>query len=202
MITGYDIASCIGIFWGAYWGLGALFTYWNREERPPKRLPEVVATVTSNMLWTGVAGYAMTWIPWRVLTNSDPFVKMTAIYVATDIFFYHVHRAMHWSKIYKYLHKQHHEFQYTYALAGLYCGPFEMVVLNMWGTSIWPLLVELSSPYLEIWFFLLAVNVTLSHTTLTVPYLISNHHDKHHIYYNCNYGISGFLDQIYGTLKE
>ena len=197
MITGFDIAQCWAIYWSVYWILGTSLTFHNEKERPPEKLEKVVSTLFVNMIWTIFGCYIISICPIRFFQDYNVPVKILVMYIATDIAFYHVHRAMHWYKWYRYLHKQHHEFRYSYALVAMYCSPWEAVVLNLWCTSLWPMIVQLPAPYLQLWFFLLSVNSVISHSGLNFYGL---HYDYHHIYYKYNYGISYYLDWLYGTL--
>ena len=47
-----------------------------------------------------------------------------------DFFFYWSHRILHHPQIYKYIHKQHHEFTVTLAWACIYAHPFEFIFGN------------------------------------------------------------------------
>jgi len=47
-----------------------------------------------------------------------------------DMIFYFTHRMFHHPKIYKYMHKQHHENRLTYGIASEYAHPFEYIFGN------------------------------------------------------------------------
>jgi len=48
-----------------------------------------------------------------------------------DTLFYWAHRALHHKSIYKYIHKQHHEFKVNIGIASEYAHPFEDIVANL-----------------------------------------------------------------------
>ena len=69
----------------------------------------------------------------------------------------------------------------------------------LFRSSLGPFIFQIPYPYLYIWFFLVSLNLLLSHSGLKIPFLIDNAHDDHHLYFNYNYGVSGYIDMLYGT---
>ncbi len=118
-----------------------------------------------------------------------------------DIWFYHVHLMIHHPQLYTKIHKLHHHNKMTqpYALTSLYCSPFEAVFLNVFATSLGPIIFQIPPPYLYIWYFFVSLNSAATHSGLSIPYLIDGAHDIHHKTFTHNYGISIYFDWIYGT---
>ncbi len=48
-----------------------------------------------------------------------------------EIAFYYIHRLLHYSRIYKYIHKKHHEWQTPIAITAIYCHPIEHAFGNL-----------------------------------------------------------------------
>ena len=47
------------------------------------------------------------------------------MFLIVDFMFYWVHRSLHWSGVYKYIHKQHHMFKQSVGIAAEYAHPVE-----------------------------------------------------------------------------
>ena len=64
------------------------------------------------------------------------FLHMYAFWVFMDFSFYWVHRWLHHPRIYKYIHKQHHEYKGPIGFASEYANPIEQVVSNFTSTVL------------------------------------------------------------------
>lgn len=191
------------IFWLTYWIFGSLFTWKGHVtgKRVVTNLDEVVPVLIINMIWTLVGIVLIYFCPLRAMTDSHILIKLITMYVLMDIWFYHVHLMIHHPQIYSKIHKMHHKFRYSYALVALYCTPYEAIILNLFSTSLWPIIFQIPAPYLYIWYFLVAFNTVATHSGMNIPFFIDEHHDNHHIKYTVNYGTSVYFDWLYGTYE-
>jgi len=192
-----------GIFWVVYWVSGIYLTWRNSEARPPKNLPKVLNSLGLNMVWTFIGTIIMFYLPIRIINNLNVVNKLLLCNVITEIWFYHVHLMMHSPPLYKWVHKRHHEFSDdVFALTALYCTWYEAVICNVMAVGFGPVLLSLPSPYLYIWFGLVALNSTFTHSGYKLGWLIDGSHDLHHSDFNYNFGTLTILDRIYGTYKD
>ena len=99
-----------------------------------------------------------------------------------DIVNYIVHRTLHHRFLYKYIHKRHHEYKSTIAVAGLHTHPLEMFIL-----SVIPLgsgLIVLGCHIGTAWLYMLLsmISSTIAHSGYHLPFLNSpEFHDFHHV---------------------
>jgi len=137
--------------------------------------------------------------------------QIPAFLVIEDFYFYWMHRFLHWKKIYKYVHKVHHEHKSPFGITAEYAHPIETVVLGL-GTLLGPLL--LCRHLFTLWVYL---GVRLwetveDHSGYDVPFNPTNlipfwggpvHHDFHHKTFDGPYSsIFTYCDYLFGTDKK
>ena len=99
-------------------------------------------------------------------------------------------------------HKKHHTYRHPWSLTAMYCTGYEAVVCNLFAVGLGPVMLGIEPPYLYIWFGLVALNSTVTHSGYSLGWLVDGSHDEHHRSYNCNYGVLTIFDRIYGTYKN
>ena len=151
------------------------------------------------MMWSFLGTLILCYQPLRAYTDSHIIVKLIINYFITDIYFFHVHIALHQHQLYKKLHKLHHEFKEPYGLAALYATGYETIFLNTFAAGIGTTILQIPSPYLHIWMILACLNAVSTHSGYTFWFLIDGAHDYHHVAFKYNYGSNKYLDQLYGT---
>lgn len=194
-----------GIFWSVYWISGIYLTWKNSEARPPKNLAKVLNSLGLNMVWTFIGTIIIFYIPIRIINNLNIVNKLLLCNIITEIWFYHIHLMMHSAPLYKTFHKKHHEFndsEKSYALIAMYSTWYEAVICNVLAVGLGPILLSLPVPYLYIWFGLVALNSTFTHSGFKLGWIIDGSHDLHHVNFTCNLGTLTILDRVYGTYKD
>jgi sterol desaturase/sphingolipid hydroxylase (fatty acid hydroxylase superfamily) len=122
--------------------------------------------------------------------------------VLQDIIFYHSHRGLHHPKIYRHIHKKHHEFTTPIALAALYAHPVEYFLSNILPVALPPALLGahvVTFWFMLTWALLLAI---IAHCGYELPPIYGWNmevHDMHHELFVGNFGTIGFCDVLYGT---
>ena len=195
------LIECYCIFWVTYWIVGCAVTYKMHIDniRQVSELFEVISTVIINMIWTFLGIILLYYCPIRAMTDSHIVVKCILSYLLTEIWFYHVHLLIHHPHLYPKIHKLHHHFSKPYSLVAMYCTPYEAIFLNLFATSLGPIMFQISTPIIYLWYFVVALNSIITHSGAKIPYLVSGDHDIHHSVYNKVYGLSVYLDWIYDT---
>ena len=189
------------VFWVTYWISGTYLSYKAREIRPVKHLSVVLNNLVMNMVWTFLGSIVIFYTPIRLVTTLNIVNKLILCNLITEIWFYHIHLLVHHPQLYQQYHKRHHEFTQPYALTALYCTGYEAVVCNVFAAGLGPVMLEVGSPYIYIWFVLVAVNSTFTHSGLRLGWLMDGSHDIHHETFKYNYGTLTLFDRIYGTYK-
>ncbi|KAG9407919.1 Methylsterol monooxygenase 1 [Aphanomyces cochlioides] len=129
-------------------------------------------------------------------------------FILEDFYFYWVHRIMHHKSLYKYVHKQHHEFAAPFGIAAEYAHPVETAVLGL-GTFLGPLLLTRHLLTLWVWLAVRLIETIDDHSGYDLPWAWSNfvpfwagpvHHDFHHEKFDGNYAsVFTIWDYVFGT---
>ena len=91
----------------------------------------------------------MVWVKRGISTDWEDFKNESLLnylfqffigIIITDIYFYHAHRICHHPKLYKHIHKRHHEWIYTTCVASIYASWVENVFVNLSSVIIGPFL--------------------------------------------------------------
>ena len=137
--------------------------------------------------------------------------SVIAFILVHDTYFYWTHRAMHWRKIYRYVHKVHHMSVDPTPWAAFAFHPLEAIV----EVGILPLMVFLIPIHplaILVWVLYQSGMNVMGHLgfemfpsgfvsgKVTKWHNTSTHHNMHHKFVNCNYGLYyNFWDRILGT---
>jgi len=130
------------------------------------------------------------WVVWEV------FVMIWV----EEICFYYSHRLLHHPRLYKHIHKVHHEWTSPIGVVSIYAHPFEHAVSNLLPIILGPLLCGSHIATAWMWYALALTSTTISHCGYHFPFLPSPEaHDFHHLKFNQNFGVLGVLDRLHGT---
>lgn len=190
------------IFWIIFWISGVYLSWKGHSNRPVIHLSKVLNNLGLNMIWTFLGTVLIFYIPIRIVNSFNIINKMILCNLITEIWFYHIHLMVHSPILYKKYHKRHHEFSEPYALTALYCSGYEAVFCNLFAVSLGPVMLQIPPPYLYIWFGVVSLNSTLSHSGFRLAWLMDGGHDIHHQSFNYNFGLLTIFDRIYGTYKD
>jgi len=141
---------------------------------------------------------------------SQLFVYFLFAFVFNDFFFYWAHRTVHSRALYKWIHKQHHEYKGTIGFAAEYASPLEQVFANqlptiggclfsgahlcvflVWLAARMEETYEAHSGYCFYGTWLHQIGLTNSEHTA--------YHDFHHTGNRGNFGGCDWLDHLFGT---
>ena len=128
-------------------------------------------------------------LQWRGIQDINVLPNVQTVLVSCfisdlifEVFNYPIHRLLHHRLIYKYIHKMHHEYKSTFAVAGLHVHPVEQVILNVLPLSSG--LIMLRCHIATAWIYVLSsvIHSTIAHSGYHLPFLNSSEfHDFHHV---------------------
>ena len=190
------------VYWVVYWISGIYLSWKGRHIRPVKHLTKVLNSLALNMVWTFVGTIFLFYIPIRLETSFNIIIRLLLCNLVTEIWFYHIHLMLHHSHLYRKFHKRHHEFKFPYALTAMYCTGYEAVFCNLFSVGLGPVMLGITPPYLYVWFGLVSLNSTFTHSGFRLGWLMDGSHDIHHETFQYNYGTLTIFDRIYGTYKD
>ncbi|CAJ0602675.1 unnamed protein product [Cylicocyclus nassatus] len=120
--------------------------------------------------------------------------------VIEEIGFYYTHRLFHHPKLYKHIHKKHHDWTAPVSITSIYCHPIEHAFSNLTPVLLGPTLCGAHVTTLWLWSCIAIMSTTFSHSGYHFPFQPSpESHDYHHKVFNECYGVLGILDHIHGT---
>lgn len=117
-----------------------------------------------------------------------------------EVGFYYSHRLFHHPRIYRFVHKIHHEWTAPIGVVAIYAHPLEHLCSNLCPIVLGPLLMGSHIATAWMWFALAIMTTVNTHSGYHLPFMPSPEaHDFHHLKFTQNYGVLGVLDRLHGT---
>lgn len=126
--------------------------------------------------------------------------ELTVCILVEEAGFYYSHRLLHHPRLYRYIHKQHHEWTSPIAITAVYCHPVEHIFSNLLPPLLGVVLLGSHPATAWLWFTIAILSTLNAHSGFHFPLFPSPEaHDYHHLKFTQNYGILGVLDRLHGT---
>ncbi|CDU25010.1 probable alpha-hydroxylase AHD1 [Sporisorium scitamineum] len=163
----------------------------------------IVVNTISNLIYFPLAEWRGIQTTYETLPSGKLLVGQWLVcLLAEEIGFYTVHRALHHPRVYRYIHKKHHEFTAPIAGASTYAHPLEHYFSNLLPILIGLLITRSHLSVQYLFFHGLMIGSHVQHSGYNIPFMTcALVHDWHHYFYTENYGPVGLLDTIFKTNK-
>lgn len=209
-----------------YWFFGGIYTIFDLTCKPAcirrykmqpgtnepvdrTRLLKVIATVLMNQTLVGIPMAVFMYQAMRFRGLNDlrelptfhwVLAELSFCIFIEEIGFYYAHRLLHNRHIYKYIHKQHHEWTAPIAITAIYCHPIEHIFSNLVPPFLGIFMLGSHVAVAWLWFTLVILSTLNAHSGYHLPFFPSPEaHDFHHLKFNQCFGVLGVLDRLHGT---
>lgn len=119
--------------------------------------------------------------------------------MAADFCFYVAHRLFHERKKLLKIHLKHHEFADTSSFVAGHKSLAEYIIVTL--TDVLPIFIfGYDITQLLAWTLIGNAYNLEGHSSLSIFFISSDFHDRHHTHFKGNYGIRGFWDRLFDTL--
>lgn len=119
--------------------------------------------------------------------------------IVADFCFYVAHRTLH-SKRFIRIHVKHHEFKDSSSFVAGHKSFTESCITTV--TDLLPIFIfGYDIHQLLAWVVVGTAYNLEGHSALSIFFIHSDFHDKHHTHFKGNYGVQGFWDRIFNTLQ-
>ena len=131
------------------------------------------------------------------------FTELILLALTAMVFFYTTHRLLHRRWWMKRVHRLHHEFKTTTAMASEYAHPVEFCIGNFGTLAVGIVIFAPSLATIYLFALLSLLQILIHHGGYALPWAPwALPHDWHHYRVKEVFGTTGFIDRLLGTDTE
>jgi len=196
----------------AFWGLAHKRAWFGAYaidggQAPPSDLYRrgVLEVLGSHLLFPAMM--VLVYIPWTARGGSmeglplwwEVPVHLIIFLLVNETLFYWSHRVLHHKKLFRLIHRKHHEWRHVRGVSAEHAHVFETLCnfVAMWAA---PVLLGSHFLIIEVWVFIRIIETVHAHSGFRVD-MVSSRHSFHHLHptKGCLGSFWGPWDQIMGT---
>ena len=163
----------------------------------PNLIQKIPLVFLNTFFFLPLASTIVLWIspPTVAIQSTLRELSMLALNVVFgEIWFYCLHRTLHRPSLF-FLHQHHHQVKEPIGVLALYAHPFDAIVVNIGSLFVVHLLFCCSTLQL----FTVGTVATLNTILYSHSSRITSLHHIHHRVRTHNFGVSLFMDRLFGT---
>lgn len=171
---------------------------------------QTFARVVTNVMWGALAHLLLLTFQseplfdtlGRNFTFRSFWLKVSVGYIFADMMYYTIHRVLHWKFFFRHIHRVHHETPQSGPLTALDVHPLEYVFAQLSTELMSGWVVGATLPELCFLSSVAKVFAMYSHSRSEGKAWISvMEHEAHHRDGRHNFGVTGLMDWVFGTMK-
>lgn len=129
--------------------------------------------------------------------------QVALLLLIEDILFFAAHYFLHMKFLFRHVHRLHHEYKESIAIATHYVHYAEHLFGNLLPVFAGIVIIQPHPFVVMFWILLVVINALHTHGGFAIPGMnYAVHHDWHHYHVHGSFSALGWMDKIFGTDRD